>query len=883
MADLTARFRLDISGIDAALTRVAAATLAVQGAFASVNAALAPFAGAFSAIKESLDLGGRLSDVSAQTDIAVGDLVVLRQAFANAGLSAEQVGPMINRLQKALAGADEEGNSTSEAFVKLGLSMQEIAGLSPAEQFARVSSALSTVADPAQRAAIAMQLFGRKGGEMMVLFRDGTAMQTAAQQVGGLAAVMDENAVRFDMISDALGSANLKGQQLAAGFTAAVAPALEEVGAALNELDLTGLGQMLGSMAVSAISVGQALSGMIPQIAGVVVAFALFRSGFDAKVVGAFSSLAPKATLAFAQVRAAMATMNFSSLATGARVAFTSIAASARAAALAIKGALISTGIGALVVALGMAIEALIGKFNRAKDAAKALQQIGNETGTSITSIGNAIRDVSSESDRIDVGKRIEEELQNAREAIANVERDFEHLDESQRGEIVKEYETRIKYLNKMREILGRIPPEVMAHRQAEKERAAALEESRKKAEQLRAELGKMKEGLDVKIEEARFGNLTPVAQREEVLTRVGAPDTAAIDAELALLAAKRKTSVLTNQGVERMGALIQARESLIGIEQKIADERERALSGIDRDLSARDNEGRTNEEKQKEVLSSTGARDRNQLETQINQLAARRNELSNEELAKLQALLEARQKLVGIEQEISNERQKQLEIEQRRAEFEKETAREIARLTAMANGDQETVRTIDREQEIEAETQRGISAGLSEPQARAAAEQKVQARENAAAAEKEREAQATREALDLEMRLAEAKAAGNKEEVRRLQWLQRYHAELERLRGTLGEEEAQEAARRLANAQDAIDNPVQVGDPNAQDANSQPAGPLYASSLARIGAGGNFVSTGTDPILNENRRQTSLLAQIARSLNRGNQNQPAQTEAVLA
>ncbi|MEI8311484.1 MAG: hypothetical protein WCH98_12085, partial [Verrucomicrobiota bacterium] len=104
MADITARFRLDISGIDAALARVAAATISVQGAFAAANAALAPFASAFAAIKESLDLGGHLTDMSAQTGIAVADLVVLRQAFANAGMDADAVGPQINRLQKALGG-----------------------------------------------------------------------------------------------------------------------------------------------------------------------------------------------------------------------------------------------------------------------------------------------------------------------------------------------------------------------------------------------------------------------------------------------------------------------------------------------------------------------------------------------------------------------------------------------------------------------------------------------------------------------------------------------------------------------------------------------------------------------------------------------------------
>jgi len=289
VADITARFRLDISGIDAALTRVAAATLAAQGAFAAANAALAPFQGAFSAIKDSLDLGGRLSDVSAQTGIAVGDLVVLRQAFTNAGLGADAVGPAINRLQKALSGINEDGELTNQALADLGLSLAHLQSLSPAEQFDRVSAAIASLPDPTQRAAAAMGIFGKSGGQMMALFKDSSAMDVAAQQVGGLAAAMEANANRFDSISDAFGAAGLKGQQFAAGITAAIAPALEEIANALNETDLTGFGEAVGVLAAGSIQLGQALSGM--------AAVTLRTDPFSIKIYDCFPDLRIRAAV----------------------------------------------------------------------------------------------------------------------------------------------------------------------------------------------------------------------------------------------------------------------------------------------------------------------------------------------------------------------------------------------------------------------------------------------------------------------------------------------------------------------------------------------------------------------------------------------------------
>ena len=418
MADITARFRLDISGIDAALARVAAATISVQGAFAAANAALAPFASAFSAIKESLDLGGHLTDMSAQTGIAVADLVVLRQAFSNAGMDADSVGPQINRLQKALGGINEEGEPTNKALAALGISMTELQSLNPAEQFARVSAAIAGIPDATERAATAMGIFGRKGAALQAIFLDSSAMEVARQQVGGLGDTMQANAARFDVISDAFESAHLKGQQLAAGFTAAIAPALEVVGNALNETDLSGLGKSLGEIAVAAIRFGQALSGMIPQILGVVGAMAAYRTGFDANLGRAMLNIGPVATRAFAQVRVAMATMNFSSVGTAARTAFAGIGVAARTAAIAIKSAVISTGIGLLIVGIAMAIEAVIAKINQTKEAIKAAATATGDTLKAVNSVAAEMKSVSSEADKVDLGNRIDQQIESTKDCL---------------------------------------------------------------------------------------------------------------------------------------------------------------------------------------------------------------------------------------------------------------------------------------------------------------------------------------------------------------------------------------------------------------------------------------------------------------------------------
>lgn len=769
MADITARFRIDVSGVDAALARVAAATVAVQGAFAAANAALTPFQGAFNAIKESLDLGGRLSDVSAQTGIAVGDLVVLRQAFDNAGVGADGVGPAINRMQKALAGVTEEGEPSNEALLRLGLTMDEITSLSPAQQFARVAAGLAAIQDPTERAATAMKIFGRKGGEMMALFRDSSAMSTAAQQVGGLAAVMDANANRFDYISDALGAANVKVQQFSAGVTAGIAPALQSMADALNETDLTGLGESVGVAAAGVLRLGQAMSQLVPQIMGVVAAVALYRAGFDAKVMTTMRTLGPAAVRAFAQIRIAIASLSFSSVSTSARTAFASVSVAARGAALAIKGALISTGIGALVVGIGMAIEAVMGKVDQIKQGIKALGDASSETHASVTGIVAAVKEVSNEGDKLALGKRIDEEIKSAKEAMQNLGETAENLSAEDRDALSDEYRRRIEYLEKMRLIMQAIPDEVMAGRQAEKDRAAALEESRLKATELNKELGKNTAELGKKIAEDQFQQLSPEDQQSTLLGRSGVESTAALDAEIEALAAKRLSAGLTEEETIRMAALIENREKLIGIERTIANERKK-----------------------------------------------------------------------GAEEAAATEK--------RRNHYEKESAKELARLQALARGDKQGAAHLEREQKIDQEAKRGEAAGLTPEAARADAARRVDAASDAEASAKEDQNKQTREAIDLELALSEAKASGNEAEAQRLEWLQRYNAELLRLRELMPEDQAQELATRFANA------------------NAAGTAPAQRKTVDRIvgGSEGAFVKQLTvEPMVAEQRKQQTLLSEI--------------------
>ncbi len=219
----------------------------MAGIAAGFAAAAAAAAGLAVGVKGALDLGGALSDLSTRTGVAAGELRILQEAFARNGLSAEQVGPAINKMQRALVEAGEKGGETARVFDTLGLNLNSLRGMDASSQFSAIGDAINALPDPAARAAAAMQLFGRSGGEMLTLFANSGAMAEAARSVGDQADILTRNANLFDQASDILGSVATKMQGFFVGVADTLVPALMPLLEAADGIDLSGLGQDLGN------------------------------------------------------------------------------------------------------------------------------------------------------------------------------------------------------------------------------------------------------------------------------------------------------------------------------------------------------------------------------------------------------------------------------------------------------------------------------------------------------------------------------------------------------------------------------------------------------------------------------------------------------------
>jgi hypothetical protein len=233
--------------------RMRTSTMAIGAAVAAGGAAAIGFsAWLANGAKKAFDLGGRLSDVSEQTGIAVKDVMRLERAFKDGGLSAATMGTSISKMQKNIASASSGGK---DPFAKLGLSAKELLKLDPAEQFELIGKALKDIDNVTARNAIAGDIFGtRAGSKLMTVL--GKGLKDADASLGKMPELAGRFANAFDRASDIIGGLPQKSEQFFVGFASGiigtVLPELEKV----NKWDFTEFGQKLGA------TIGAAFQGL---------------------------------------------------------------------------------------------------------------------------------------------------------------------------------------------------------------------------------------------------------------------------------------------------------------------------------------------------------------------------------------------------------------------------------------------------------------------------------------------------------------------------------------------------------------------------------------------------------------------------------------------
>jgi len=166
-------------------------------------------AGALS-IKTFAEMGDEVAKLARKTGFSTEALSELRHVAEISGTSLEGLEKATKRMSTAIGDAQDGLTETIRDFDKLGISVEELEGLSPEEAFLKLGQAIADIEDPLVRANVAQGIFGRAGMDLIPMFDEGAeAMATLRQEAHDLGIVFDQEAAKkAEELTDAMHRVN---------------------------------------------------------------------------------------------------------------------------------------------------------------------------------------------------------------------------------------------------------------------------------------------------------------------------------------------------------------------------------------------------------------------------------------------------------------------------------------------------------------------------------------------------------------------------------------------------------------------------------------------------------------------------------------------------
>jgi hypothetical protein len=174
---------------------LAKGAMAVGNAFRSAASAVSGFV---SSIRVSADASGKLAT---RLGMSVESLQGLQMAATMAGVG--DLTPTLQKMSIILGQAAAGAKPATEALAGIGLSIDDLAGMNPDEQFKAIAAAISAIPDPASRAAAAVKIFGKSGVELLPLLSQNLEeVQARMERLG--AVLSSDQTEAIEAMNDAL-------------------------------------------------------------------------------------------------------------------------------------------------------------------------------------------------------------------------------------------------------------------------------------------------------------------------------------------------------------------------------------------------------------------------------------------------------------------------------------------------------------------------------------------------------------------------------------------------------------------------------------------------------------------------------------------------------
>ena len=212
----------------------------------SAKAAGAVIAGALSAslfsdwIQGSIDAIDKTDELAERVGMAAGEFAALQYAAKFASVESDALASTLTKFNQSITKAADGSKKEAEAFATIGVAVRDSAGNVKAAGplLSEVADRFAALPDGPQKAALAIDLFGKQGAKLLPLLNKGSAgIRELTEEAERLGLVLDSEtykaAGQFNDNLDALaGFSDAAGQQVAANLL----PALNDITGLFKEL-----------------------------------------------------------------------------------------------------------------------------------------------------------------------------------------------------------------------------------------------------------------------------------------------------------------------------------------------------------------------------------------------------------------------------------------------------------------------------------------------------------------------------------------------------------------------------------------------------------------------------------------------------------------------
>ena len=216
----------------------AATRIAKAGAVALAAAGVAMVA----IVKKTATEIDKISKEARWLDITTEMLGGLRHASALSGISAEKMGKSLVKMTKAVSEANVGLSTQVRAFEQLGLEVGDLMKMDAGEQFLTIADAFGEIENHSDKVRVAMDVFGRSGGDLLVTMEDGAeGIRKAIEEAKRLGITFsEEQAAMVEEANDSMTKLSAVGQGAMNQLTIGVAPFISLWTDAMTEAALEG-------------------------------------------------------------------------------------------------------------------------------------------------------------------------------------------------------------------------------------------------------------------------------------------------------------------------------------------------------------------------------------------------------------------------------------------------------------------------------------------------------------------------------------------------------------------------------------------------------------------------------------------------------------------